>query len=212
MEHKHPILDLKAPIVVVVAPSGAGKNTLINRVIQHYPEEFMFSVSTTTRAPRGAEVHGKEYYFHTAAEFRQLIDDRKMLEYEEVYTDKFYGTTVDEIIRIHALGKIPLLDIDILGAARLKKRYGKMIVVFFIKPPSLDELERRIRARGNVSEDDIKERMARAPEELKHENDFDGSVINDDIDIAFQSLVELIFTHPMVMPFQHAKKTSTIQQ
>ena len=178
-------------IIIFSAPSGTGKSTIINHLISRgLPLEF--SVSATSRAPRGAEVDGKEYYFLTEDEFRQRISKGGFLEYEEVYPGCFYGTLKSEVDDKVSHGKHVVLDIDVVGALNVKKVYGEQALTVFIMPPSLSILRDRLTGRGTDSKEVIEKRLAKAEFEISHAIYFDKTVVNDDLSQACNEAFGLI--------------------
>lgn len=178
-------------VIIFSAPSGTGKSTIINHLIaQGLPLEF--SVSATSRAPRGAEVNGKEYYFLTEEEFRERISEGEFLEYEEVYSGCFYGTLKSEVDDKVSHGRHVILDIDVVGALNVKKVYGEQALTVFIMPPSLNTLRDRLTGRGTDSEEVIEKRLAKAEFEISHAPHFDKTVINDDLSQACGEAFTLI--------------------
>ena len=151
-----------------------------------------FSISATTREPRGSEEHGKDYYFFSPEEFRQKISEDAFVEYEEVYADKFYGTLKSEIERIWDSQKVVIFDVDVVGGLNLKKILGEKAMSVFIAPPSVDELEQRLINRDTDSEETIKTRINKAQEELEYKNQFDEVLVNDDLDKAKQEIEKLV--------------------
>ncbi|MEM1128340.1 MAG: guanylate kinase [Bacteroidota bacterium] len=181
--------DSAAPcLIILTAPSGAGKSSVARGVLRAFPA-FHFSVSATTRAPRGQEKEGVHYHFLSEAAFRQLIEDGALAEYEEVYAGVLYGTLRREV---EGRGTPVLLDIDVKGATRLKARYGDRALVLFIAPPSLEALATRLQERGTESEDRVRVRLARAREEMTYADRFDACVVNDELDRATAEAVALI--------------------
>ncbi|WP_329903053.1 guanylate kinase [Porphyromonas pogonae] len=169
-------------IIIISAPSGTGKSTIIHYLMSNVPElNLCFSISATSRPPRGAEQEGVEYYFLTEEAFRKGIAQEDFIEYEEVYPGKFYGTLKSEITRIHALDKNVILDIDVLGALNIKKMYGPSALTIFVKPPSLDALRKRLEYRNTDTSKVIEERIRKAEFEINHSKDFDACFINDDL-------------------------------
>lgn len=177
-------------IVIFAAPSGSGKSTIARAVAKD--PRFVFSVSSTTRAPRGSEQDGIEYHFMTQETFRARITEDAFVEYEEVYPDKFYGTTKAEIERIFALGKNIVFDVDVKGALNLKKYFGDRAINFFIKVPSMDVLKERLAARGTESSEELAVRIAKAEEETAFESQFDYSIVNDHLNRAIDEIKGII--------------------
>jgi len=170
-------------IVIVTAPSGAGKTSITRRLLQQIPT-LAFSVSATTRPPRGREVDGREYHFIGTDLFRERIREGAFLEWEMVYEGKYYGTLMSEVEGIWGSGRVPLLDIDVKGALRVMADPRVQTLSLFIQPPSMEELERRLRSRGTDSEDSIRDRLAKAEYEMSHSGRFDRIVVNDQLDRA----------------------------
>jgi guanylate kinase len=173
-------------LIVVSAPSGTGKTTLCARLLNEIPELFL-SISTTTRAPRGTEKHGTEYFFAPKEEFKAKIAAGRFAEWAEVHGN-FYGTTKDFIEQAFSDGKSLLLDIDVQGADSLKTAYPKETIRIFLKPPSMEELERRLRARGTDSEESITKRLAAAANEMGQMEHFDHVIVNDILERAYFQL------------------------
>lgn len=172
-------------MILVTAPSGAGKTTIVRHLLKTF--DFLgFSVSATTRDKREHEVAGKDYYFKTAEEFKKLISENKLAEYEEVYEDQFYGTLKSEIERLWDMDKRIVFDIDVRGATNLKEQYGDKALAIFIAPPSLEVLEERLKARKTESEASLKKRLTRVRKEMKYRDTFDTVLINDDLNIALR--------------------------
>ena len=178
-------------VVIFSAPSGSGKTTLVKHCLEVFPS-LEFSISATTREPRGSEEHGKDYYFFSPEEFRQKISEDAFVEYEEVYADKFYGTLKSEIERIWNSQKVVIFDVDVVGGLNLKKILGEKAMSVFIAPPSVDELEQRLINRDTDSEETIKTRINKAQEELEYKNQFDEVLVNDDLDKAKQEIEKLV--------------------
>lgn len=172
-------------VIIFSAPSGAGKSTIVNHILELHPE-IEFSISATSRAPRGEEQHGKEYYFFSADEFRQMIAEDKFVEYEEVYAGSFYGTLKSEIERIWAKGHVIIFDIDVKGGVNLKRIFGDKAMSVFIQAPSIEELRRRLVGRGTDTEEAIDRRVAKANSEMEFaKGKFDHILVNDDLQTAF---------------------------
>jgi len=173
-------------VVIFSAPSGAGKSTIVHHLLELHPE-FEFSVSATSRAPRGSEEDGVDYFFLGADEFRRLISEDAFVEYEEVYHDRFYGTLKKEVERIWAAGHVIVFDVDVKGGANLKRYFGDKALSVLIVPPGLDVLEQRLRSRATDSEEAILERLAKASSELDFaRGKFDYNLVNDDLQTAFK--------------------------
>lgn len=177
-------------IIVLTAPSGAGKTTIANRLLDAFPA-MRFSVSATTRPKRDNEIHGVHYHFLTQSQFDQAMLDSELLEYEEVYIGSWYGTLRREVEQSSRENPV-LLDIDVEGALTVKNTYGDRALVIFVKPPSLEELERRLRKRKSENNDTLKQRVARAGKEIGYSNRFDAIVVNDILEIAVEEARRLI--------------------
>lgn len=171
-------------LIIFSAPSGSGKSTIIGRLMQHPELHLAFSISCTSRAPRGTERDGVEYFFLSPEEFRQRIADDEFLEYEEVYKDRFYGTLKSQVETQSARGENVVFDVDVKGGCRIKEYYGDRALSVFIQPPSVDELRRRLEGRGTDAPEVIEDRLARAAYELTFAPRFDKVVVNDDLDKA----------------------------
>lgn len=179
-------------LIIFSAPSGSGKSTLVNYLMQQPGASFAFSISCTSRAPRGEEQHGKEYYFLSPEEFKQRIANDEFLEYEEVYTDKFYGTLKSEVERLSDAGHTVLFDVDVKGGVNIKKFYGDRAMSVFVQPPSIEELSRRLHGRGTDSEEVIQTRLDKAAYELTFAPLFDKIIINDDLDTAKAEVLKVV--------------------
>lgn len=178
-------------LVIFSAPSGSGKTTIVKELLKRFPR-FEFSISATSRAPRGNEQHGVDYYFLSHDEFRERVERNEFVEWEEVYAGTCYGTLRSEIDRIWAKGNIILFDVDVMGGIKLKRKFGDEACSIFIMPPSVEELERRLRGRGTDSEEVIQKRIAKAEFELSKSVEFDHTVVNDQLDIAVNETAELV--------------------
>lgn len=178
-------------VIIFSAPSGSGKTTLVKHCLENF-QELEFSISCTTRQPRGTEENGKDYYFISPDDFRQKIQDQAFVEYEEVYADKYYGTLQSEVERIWDKGKTVIFDVDVKGGVALKKYFGHQACAVFILPPSIEELERRLTLRGTDDAETIKTRVAKAEEELSYQNLFDKTVINQDLEVAKKDIETII--------------------
>jgi guanylate kinase len=177
-------------LIVLSAPSGTGKTTLCARLLKDIPE-LMLSVSTTTRKPRGKEIHSREYYFVTEEEFKSSIQNNRFVEWALVHGN-YYGTSKDFVELAFSQGKSLLLDIDVQGANSFKAAYPKETVSIFIEPPSMVELEKRLRTRATEDEASIQKRLKNAKEELKSLDRFDHVILNDDIEKAYFSLQGIV--------------------
>ena len=182
---------MKGKLVIISAPSGAGKSTIVNYLLGKNLD-LEFSVSATTRAPRGTEKNGKEYYFFSPDEFRKKIANNEFVEWEEVYRDQYYGTLKSEISRIHDGGRNVLFDVDVKGGINLKKIFGEQALSVFIMPPSVEELEKRLLSRGTDSPEKIRMRVAKASEEMSLSGEFDRIVINDILEEAREKTFSVV--------------------
>ena len=178
-------------VIIFSAPSGSGKTTLVKYCLGVFPE-LQFSISATTRALRGEEIHGKDYFFLSVEEFKKLISEDSFVEYEEVYQDKFYGTLKSEVERIWQEGKVVIFDVDVKGGVNLKKIFGENALSIFIAPPSIDELERRLISRATDDLETIKIRVAKAKEEMTYAEEFDQIIINDDLETAQKEIERIV--------------------
>ena len=178
-------------LVIFSAPSGSGKTTIVRRLLSQFPQ-FEFSISATSRQPRGTEQHGVDYYFLSQEEFAQAVAENQFVEWEEVYKGTCYGTLRSEMERIWAKGNVILFDVDVLGGINIKKIFGGDACSIFVQPPSIEELERRLRGRGTDSEETILKRVAKAEFELSKSVEFDHVVVNDDLDTAVNETIAII--------------------
>ncbi len=183
---------MSGKVIIFSAPSGSGKSTIIGRLMAHKELNMAFSISCTSRQPRGAERNGVEYYFVTPDEFRRKIADGEFLEYEEVYKDRYYGTLKSQVERQLEAGENVVLDVDVKGACNIKQFYGDRALALFIQPPSLDELRRRLEGRGTDAPSVIEDRLARAEFELGFAQKFDKVIVNDDLDRAVSEALEAV--------------------
>ena len=180
-------------LIIISAPSGTGKSTLITRLLAEHPElRLRFSVSATSRPPRGEEQHGVEYYFFSPEEFEEGIKRGDFLEYEEVYPGRYYGTLRSEVDRRIASGDRVIFDVDCVGGLNIKKGYGHEALSIFIEPPSIDELRRRLIGRSTDSPEVIEERVAKAAEELTYASRFDHVLTNDNLERCYREFYQLI--------------------
>ena len=177
-------------VIVIVAPSGAGKTTIAQRLLKEYPK-IQFSVSATTRKPRKGEQDGEDYYFLSEEEFDQKIEDEKFLEWEH-YSGNRYGTLRSEVDKLVESGYFPLLDIEVKGALNVQRLYNSGAISIFIEPPSLEELKNRLSKRGSETENSLQQRLKRAEMEIKYADRFDYSVVNDDLEEAYTEVKNII--------------------
>ena len=183
----------RGKLIIVSAPSGTGKSTIIGWLMKEHPElNLAFSISCTSRAPRGTEQNGVEYFFLTPEEFRKKIDNDEFLEYEEVYAGRFYGTLKAQVERQLEAGQNVVFDVDVKGGVNIKKYYGDEALSVFIKPPSIAELRRRLEGRGTDAPEVIDQRIARAEFELTFVDKFDTIVVNDDLTQAEEDALSII--------------------
>jgi len=178
-------------MIVVSAPSGAGKTTIVRHLLKTFPQ-LGFSVSATSRKMREGELNGREYYFTTSSEFRLMIEEGKLLEWQEVYPDNYYGTPVSEVERMNSLGLCPVFDLDVVGGLNVKKMFGDQALAVFIKPPSYEILETRLRSRGTDTEESLQNRLDKAKWELTFEKEFDKVIVNDTLETALKVAESLI--------------------
>ncbi len=182
----------KGKLIVFSAPSGSGKTSIVHYLLKKKELKLEFSVSATSRKLRGSEQHAKDYYFITSDEFKKEIKKESFAEWEEVYKDNYYGTYKKEIQRIRENGNNVVFDIDVIGGVNLKKLYPKDTLAIFVKPPSIEVLEQRLRNRKTDSEAKIQERLAKTKYELTFEKDFDAVVVNENLDSARKEAFRLI--------------------
>ena len=179
-------------LIIISAPSGCGKSTIIGEIIKNPDLRLEFSISATTREPRRGEVDGVNYYFLTTEQFEKAIKNDELVEYEEVYAGRYYGTLKSEIARIQAEGKNVILDIDVKGGVNVKKMYGDNALSIFIQPPSIEVLRERLISRATDPIEAINQRVDKAAYELTFKDRFDVSVVNDDLNTAVQQTRSLI--------------------
>ncbi len=178
-------------LIIFSAPSGSGKSTIINYLLQQ-DLHLRFSISVTSRAPRGTEKNGVEYYFLSPEEFREHIAKGDFLEYEEVYTDKYYGTLKSEVERIQNEGDNVIFDVDVVGGCNIKKFYGDKALSVFIQPPGIEVLRQRLEGRGTDAPEVIESRIAKAEYELSFKDKFDKIIVNDNLEIAQAEALNVI--------------------
>ncbi len=179
-------------LIIFSAPSGSGKTTIVRHLLSFPELNLEFSVSATSRKPRGEEKNGKHYYFLSLDDFKKHIKNDDFIEWEEVYRDNFYGTLKSEIERIWSLGKNVIFDIDVVGGLRIKKKFPEHTLAVFVKPPSVDELKIRLKKRKTESDDKINMRVAKASVELATAPQFDKIIKNYDLDTAKQESYDLV--------------------
>ena len=177
--------------IIVCAPSGAGKTSIVKQLLSELPR-LSFSVSACSRSRRENEVHGKDYYFLTADEFRTRIQRGEFVEWEEVYPGNFYGTLKSELERIWNEGRSPIFDVDVKGGISLKTYFGSNALAIYIRPPSIEALESRLRKRGTETEETLRKRLDRAEFELGFANNFDLAIINESLEQACSDSVDAV--------------------
>lgn len=183
----------KGRLIIVSAPSGSGKSTIVQWLMQEHPElRLYFSISCTSRAPRGTERDGVEYFFLTPEAFKAKIQAGEFLEYEEVYADRFYGTLKQQVERQREQGQNVVFDVDVKGGVNIKRHYGDEALSLFIQPPSVEELRRRLTGRGTDSPEAIAQRLAKAEYELTFAPQFDHVIVNDDLETAKRETLQVI--------------------
>jgi len=182
---------MKGKVVIISAPSGAGKTTIVRHLLDS-GLDLVFSISATTRIKRTTETDGKDYYFLTVNQFREMIKKDQLLEWQEVYKDHYYGTPRSEPVRIWNDGKHVLFDVDVMGGINLKKLFGRNAISIFIMPPSVEELEKRLLTRGTDTPEKIKMRVEKAAEEMKTAEEFDHIVVNDDLEKAREEAFNVV--------------------
>ena len=184
---------MKGKMLIVSAPSGSGKSTIVQWLMKEHPElRLYFSISCTSRAPRGSEQNGVEYFFLTPEEFKAKIQNDEFLEYEEVYQDRFYGTLKAQVERQLEAGQNVVFDVDVKGGINIKKFYGERALSIFIQPPSVEELRRRLVGRGTDTPEAIENRLAKAEYEMTFAPQFDHIVVNDDLETAKAETLKLV--------------------
>ena len=180
--------SVQGKCIIFSAPSGAGKTTIVRALLDRF-DQLSFSISACSRQPRPNEIHGKDYYFLSAEEFRSKIKSNEFIEWEEVYEDHYYGTLRNEVERLWRDGKTVVFDVDVYGGIQLKKYFGANALSFFIEAPSLEELETRLRNRQTETEEKIQTRMQKAQDELEKKEQFDRVVVNDNLADAISNVV-----------------------
>jgi guanylate kinase len=184
---------MKGKMLIVSAPSGSGKSTIVQWLMQEHPElKLYFSISCTSRAPRGTERDGVEYFFLTPEEFKAKIQNNEFLEYEEVYENRFYGTLKQQVERQREAGQNVVFDVDVKGGINIKKYYGNEALSLFIQPPSVEELRKRLVGRGTDTAEAIEQRLAKAEYEMTFAPQFDKIIVNDDLETAKQETLRVV--------------------
>lgn len=181
----------KGKLIIVSAPSGSGKSTIIGKIMEKY-DNLHFSISATSRPPRGNEQNGVEYFFLTPEEFKKKIENNEFIEYEEVYPDKFYGTLKSQVENQLTRGENVVFDVDVKGGINIKKQFGKRALSIYVMPPSIEELRRRLIKRGTDSPEMIEQRVAKAEQELTYANQFDKIIVNDILDVAVNEAMNIV--------------------
>ena len=185
--------DMKGKMLIVSAPSGSGKSTIVQWLMREHPElKLYFSISCTSRAPRGSEQDGVEYFFLTPDAFKEKIQNSEFLEDEEVYADRFYGTLKQQVENQRNQGQNVVFDVDVKGGVNIKKYYGDEALSLFIQPPSVEELRRRLVGRATDTPEAIEQRLAKAEYELTFASQFDRVIVNDDLETAKQEALQVV--------------------
>jgi guanylate kinase len=179
-------------IIILTAPSGAGKTSITRRLLALHPEKLAFSISAATRQPRGAEKDGQDYYFMSVEAFTNKIQHEEFVEWEMVYEGKYYGTLKSELQRIWNAGKVPLLDIDVKGAIHVQQQFPETTCSFFIEPPSIEELQRRLHSRGTETADSLEARINKAAYELSFKHSFHHVIVNENLEKACAETEKLV--------------------
>ena len=182
----------KGKLIVFSAPSGSGKTTLVHHLLDQEKLGLQFSISATSRPRRGQEIDGKDYYFISKEKFQEHIKNKDFLEWEEVYTDNFYGTLISEVNRIWQNGKAAIFDIDVVGGLRIKEKFPENTLAVLVQPPSIEVMESRLRNRKTDSEEKIKERLAKASKELEFSKKFDYVLVNDNLESAKREAEKIV--------------------
>lgn len=182
---------MNSKLLLFCGPSGSGKTTIVHHLLKTFPE-LSFSVSATTRSKRQNEVHGIDYYFLSVEEFHQKIENEEFLEWEEVYENGFYGTLRSEVDRIGALGKVAIFDVDVEGGIHIKGRFGKNLLDVFVKPPSIEELHKRLITRASETKESLEKRILKAELELTYADRFHHVLVNKELGEAFKEAEKLV--------------------
>lgn len=179
-------------IIILTAPSGAGKTSITRHLLKSHPDKLTFSISAATRKPRNNEKDGVDYYFMSEEEFTNKIQHEEFVEWEMVYEGKYYGTLKSEMQRIWNAGKVPVLDIDVKGAIHVQQQYPETTLSLFIEPPSIDELKRRLTSRGSETDDTLQARVNKASYELTFKHFFHHEILNSDLDKACKEAEQIV--------------------
>lgn len=180
-------------LIIITAPSGAGKTSITKHLMQHFPQ-LAFSISAATRQPRGSEQNGVDYHFMSAEDFKHKIQHNEFVEWEMVYEGKYYGTLKAELERIWAQNKVPMLDIDVKGAIHVQQQFPETSLSLFIEPPSVAELKKRLESRGTETAESLAARVNKASYELSFKDEFDEIIVNDDLQTACNTAVDIVGT------------------
>lgn len=179
-------------LIILTAPSGAGKTSITRHLMQKFPNKLAFSISAATRAPRGSEKYGVEYYFISEEDFKKKIEQQEFIEWEMVYEGKYYGTLKSELQRIWDEGRFPVLDIDVKGAIHVQEQFPGEVLSLFIQPPSVEELRRRLESRGTETEETINTRVNKAAYEISFNHQFSHIILNDQLEKACAEAEKLV--------------------
>ena len=185
-------INTQQKIIIITAPSGAGKTSITRHLLQKFSANLAFSISAATREARGNEKNGVDYYFISLEDFTNRIQHGEFVEWEMVYEGKYYGTLKSELTRIWSQGKIPVLDIDVKGAIHVQQQYPETTLSLFIEPPGVDELKRRLQSRGTESEESLNARVSKASYELSFKHSFNQIIVNDDLEKACRQAEEAV--------------------
>ncbi|HET7896871.1 MAG TPA: guanylate kinase [Flavisolibacter sp.] len=185
-------INKQQKVIIITAPSGAGKTSITRYLLNKYSDKLAFSISAATRLPRGTEKNGVDYYFMSEEEFTNKIQHEEFVEWEMVYKGKYYGTLKAELQRIWSQGKAPVLDIDVKGAIHVQQQYPDTTLSIFIEPPSVDELKRRLQSRGTETEESLNTRVNKAAYEISFKNSFNTIIVNRDLEKACKEAEEVI--------------------
>ncbi len=185
-------MEFNGKLIVFSGPSGSGKTSIVKALLSKYPDLFGFSISATTRPKRENEIDGKDYYFISKDEFKRKIENNEFIEWEEVYEGLFYGTLKSEITRLHEQKKHVLFDIDVEGGLNIKKLYGEKALTIFVMPPSIEDLENRLKQRKTESEESLKKRIGKAKQEIEKAKFFDVVIVNQNLESAVNEVEDKV--------------------